>query len=562
LSSVYVPGLGNVRLPVSPIKPCSARQWNEGVLAVDWPPLPPVTSFLFFETPAGIASDGLGGVFLLATGRQDWLSHTGGSYTLRYIGPAGAVSSPRDFQQPRVDIGVLGPNPQAAVVPAAPGSCIALWGWHQGQRGIVFQRFDQSLHPSGWGPHPKRLSAELYSGQTPNNLAAEPDGNGGALAAWWSAEPAGAWSARAGWVKKSGALGWSGPVTVAAASQPANPGSWLQIVPGASAGEAIVVVPEIAMAGTTFRAYAIDENGTVSPPTTLAGPVPDDAVSFLRTRAAVTDGKGGLFLGYVDASASLHVLRCQPPSAVSWDLSLGPVVNTRAFQLREDGAGGVLAAWVRAGSGASGPRVELQRLGATGTIKWDINATSGFLPLELLIPPGSSAWLPDDWARLVQAVPTRTGGALLVFTDFPGAARIAKLFSVCFDSSGVQLQGSVQEVSRRTGPQELPLLVATSTDGGVTAWSDESSSIAGAQVWANKIGCCDFFTGLPFPIPIPCELNSPEGGGFGGLPWWLPCGDRDGQYGFMTLMRLARLGVNLPGCVVNRASPAPAWMRL
>jgi hypothetical protein len=69
-------------------------------------------------------------------------------------------------------------------------------------------------------------------------------------------------------------------------------------------------------------------------------------------------------------------------------------------------------------------------------------------------------------------------------------------------------------------------------------------------------------TGLPFPAPIPCELNSPEGGGIGDLPFWLPCGDRDGQYGLMPLMRLARLGVNLPGCVVNRASPAPAWMRL
>jgi hypothetical protein len=290
------------------------------------------------------------------------------------------------------------------------------------------------------------------------------------------------------------------------------------------------------------------------------GPVPDDEVSFLRTRAAVTDGKGGLFFGYVDAGGSLHVLRFQPPSTISWDTSLGQVVNTRAFQVREDGAGGVLVAWVSAGSGSSGPRVELQRLSATGTITWDINATPGFIALALSIPAGSSAWLPDDWGRLAQAIPTRTGGALLVFEDFPAAA--AKLFSVCFDATGVQLQGSVQEVSGRSGPQELPLLVATSTDGGVAAWSDESPGIAGSQVWANKIGCCDFFTGLPYPIPIPCELNSPEGGGFGDLPWWLPCGDRDGQYGFMTLMRLSRLGVNLPGCVVNRASPAPAWMRL
>jgi len=534
---------------------------------VDWPP---INGWPFFETPGGLAPDGQGGVFLLATSRGFWLSKTGGSYALRHISEAGVVGAPLDFMPPIVDAGVLGPNPQAAVVPSGPGHCVVLWGWHQGGPSLFAQRFDTSLNGT-WGAHPRLVSNETYWPLATSNLVAEPDGNGGAVAAWWTMDPNGTGfpssAARAGWVRKNGTLGWSGGVTFAPTALPNPPASWLQIVPGASTGQATLVVPETLSAGTTFSAYAIDTSGNVSAPTALAGPVPDADVSFLRTRAAVTDGKGGLFFGYVDATLSLRVLRFRPPSTVAWDISLGSVANLRAFQLREDDSGGVLAAWVSAGSGSVGPRVELRRLSPTGAVTWDINAASAFTPLEVFVPRSSRTWLPDDWASLAQAVPDGHGGAILVFEDFSLPSRIAKLFSVCFDSSGEQ-QGNIEEVSGRNGPQTLSRITAVTQGSAaiapgnaVIAWSDQGPGITGSQVWANRSGCCPPI-GLPFPAPIPCEIASLDGSGFGDIPFWLPCGDDGAQYGLMPLMRLAKVGVNLPGCVVNRASSAPDWMRL
>jgi hypothetical protein len=558
VSSIYLPGYGGIHIPPGWMKPCAGKQWNNGVLAVDWPP---IGGFSFFETPAGLAPDGEGGVFLLSTGRQLWLNHTGGSYTLRHVSAAGAVSAALDFLQPITDVGALGPEPQAAVVPSGSGKCIVLWGWHQNVSSLVAQRFDTSLKDT-WGGRIRVVSPEPYRTGEPSNLVAEPDGNGGAVAAWWAMDPAGtpACAARAGWVRKTGTVGWPGGVTVAPAATPTLPASWLQIVPRASAGEAIVVVPETMPAGTMYRAYSIDLKGNLSAPAALAGPVPDAAVSYLRTRSAVTDGKDGLYFGYVDANSSLHVLRFRPSSGVLWDVSLGTVVNMRAFHVREDESGGVLVTWVSVGASPSFmPRVELKRLSTSGAVTWDINAAPAAVPLPVLVPPGSAAWLPDDWARLAQAVPNGSGGAILVFEDFPGAT--AKLFSACFDSSGVQ-KGAVEEVSQRTGPQELALVAATAPDSVVTAWSDESSGIVGSQVWANRSGCCSPMIGLPYPIPFPCEIATLDGSGFGDLPFGLPCGDETGQYGVLPLMRLTKLGVNLPGCVGNRASPAPAWMRL
>src|SRR5262249_24752126 len=159
-----------------------------------------------------LAPDGQGGVFLLSTGRQLWTSHTCGSYTLRRISDAGVVSTAHDFFPAQGDVGVIGPEPQAAVVPSGPGRCIVLWGWHQSGPWLSAQRFDASLHGSWSGP-PRVVSREIYTASIPSNLVAEPDGNGGAVAAWWAFDPSGtgtpAYAARAAWVRKSGTLGWS-----------------------------------------------------------------------------------------------------------------------------------------------------------------------------------------------------------------------------------------------------------------------------------------------------------------------------------------------------------------
>jgi hypothetical protein len=406
------------------------------------------------------------------------------------------------------------------------------------------------------------VSTEIYFASIPNNLAAESDGKRGAIAAWWSNTGNGPpeHSPRAQAITSNGKLRWPGGVDIAPPS-PAQvaPAPWLQIVHGAAAGSAIVVVPDLSPGGATYNAYTISPTGRLGTPTTLAGPVPDSWSSWTRTRAAVTDGSGGLFLAYVDASSMLHLLRFTPSTGVLWDQSLGTVADVRSYQVREDGANGALACWI---SGTGTPRVHLQRIDGAGHVTWDVQSGFGGASLDVFVPPASATWLPDDWERLAQAVPNGAGGAILVYSDFSSASRLQKLYSVCFDRTGTP-QGPSTEVSTRTGPQELPMVAVTDATSAAIAWSDEDVNVPGSDVWANRTGCCPQL-GLPYPPPFPCGIGSLEGMGYGEIPVSFPCGDRAEQYGVMPLMGLAQkvAGLDVPGSFGNRAAPAPAWARL
>ena len=143
------PNGGTTWIPPHWQKPCSARQWNDGVLAVssvasEPPILVDVSPTLFDDIPISLASDGAGGAFVL-TACSIFVPGSLGPFALRAIGPTGSRSQLVQTSDPRAWIGVLGIWSEAVLVPSGSRHCIVLWGKNQSVAGLVAQRYNDSL---------------------------------------------------------------------------------------------------------------------------------------------------------------------------------------------------------------------------------------------------------------------------------------------------------------------------------------------------------------------------------------------------------------------------------
>src|SRR6266542_6409390 len=86
---------GSTWIPPRWQKPCSARQWNDGILAVSsvasGPPIANISLTLFDDLPVALAADGTGGTFVL-TACSIFVPASLGPFALRAIGPTGIRS--------------------------------------------------------------------------------------------------------------------------------------------------------------------------------------------------------------------------------------------------------------------------------------------------------------------------------------------------------------------------------------------------------------------------------------------------------------------------------------
>jgi hypothetical protein len=102
---------GSTWIPPGWQKPCSARQWNDGVLAVSsvasGPPVQNISLTLFDDLPVAIVPDGAGGALILTT-CSIFVPGSLGPFALRAIGPTGTRSQLVETSDPRTWIGVLG----------------------------------------------------------------------------------------------------------------------------------------------------------------------------------------------------------------------------------------------------------------------------------------------------------------------------------------------------------------------------------------------------------------------------------------------------------------------
>ena len=153
---------------------------------------------------------------------------------------------------------------------------------------------------------------------------------------------------------------------------------------------------------------------------------------------------------------------------------------------------------------------------------------------------------------------------MVVFQAWPSGALTPRLQFVCFDSHGNQL-GSPQAVTERATRQDSQVVIPSGQGSAVAAWADVDGSVNGQDVWTQRIGCCPPLPEGISPVPIfPCGIVEWPGLPFGQLPISFPCGDRASQYGVIPLSRLPLPvpGLDVPGCLVNRATPPPDWMRI
>ena len=398
---------------------------------------------------------------------------------------------------------------------------------------------------------------------TPQNLLAEPDGNNGTIAAWLVASstyPPPNYPIQIQRINVNGNVLWgSDGISVGTVTAPPFglyivPNPWIQLVPDGSGG-AFIITSET---GNNCVVYTIQADGTVSgAPAPLLSLSANGWIGTQRIRRAVTDGKGGFFLSYVDANGQLRVLRYTSANGILWDVGLSTPIDPTAFHVREDDRGGLLVASVSASPIA---RLNLLRIDGNGKTTWSINPA-----ISLAIPSGSAFWSADQWSRLAQAVPDGNGGAVLVYQDFPNG-RTPKLFSICFDSSG-QPVSPAQEVSARATAQELPMVTAVGRSSAVAAWADDGlATVNGLDVYAQRIGCCppSRSGGLePWPR-FGCEIIQLPGLGYKEILLNFPCGNRERQLGVIPLTRLFAnvRGLDHPGSIFNRDVAAPDWLRI
>jgi len=562
------PNGGSTWIPPHWQKPCAARQWNDGVLAVSSvaraPDFPNISRTLFNDLPVALAADGANGAFVL-TACDIFVSGSLGPHALRAIGPTGIRSQLVETGDPRDWIGVIGIWSEAVLVPSGSKHCIVLWGNSQNVAGLVGQRYNESLTPRWQNGNPVQASSAFNSSSfIKYSLVAEPDGQNGAIAAWITPGVSGPNRVQIQRIDVTGAPLWGpdGTTFGAVTGQSfGSPQSWVQLVSDGNGG-AIVIMPEASGAATRYVAQGIEANGaTFGAPTTIVAAAPNSWLANFRLRRAVPDGSGGLFLAYLDFAGELRALRYSAAGGVSWENPNGKPLYPEAFQIQEDDRGGFLVTFI---SAAPLPRIELMRIAGNGVITWSINSVSSNSQILVGMPAASTVWGSDVMSRVAQAVPDGKGGAILVHQNWL-AGGTPKLFTACFNSSGAQVSPA-QAVSGRSTAQEVPVVISGGGASAIAAWADDGAASAnGLDVWIQRLGCC-----VPEPMgemPWPrfgCEIIHFGGAGFHEMVLQLPCGNRDRQWNVLPLTRLFSnvRGLNQPGAICNRDVKPPDWIRL
>jgi hypothetical protein len=550
----------DLHLPATLTRPCYPAQWGNGVLTArtGWPATNPA-QYPFTDWPIGLAPDGSGGAFVLVAASWWWPSAQG-PLVLARVSASGQRSWVRDVSYgAQAYVGVIGPWVQGGIVPSGAGRCIVAWGGDYGP--FQGQRFDAAGQEL-WAGGPVRFGPEGYLPEEASSIAAEPDGSDGILAAWFAYE--GNWPSDRGLrlqrVDASGAplFGPDG-VAIPGASLPLSLGNPLvtacpQLVADGQGGGTILWAQQVPL-GFDHLAQRFAPDGALvgGQPTVVAG----SAMGWRgvrRLRHAVPDGAAGFYIGYPDAQGTLRLARWSGATAAVWDVNLGTPVRPVAFDIREDGQGGVLVAWVAA---AIAHTVELRRLDASGNETWHSTVFS-----LIQLPTGASAWSDLEWAGLVRIVPSGDGGAIAIVQQLQGDAQPPRLVMVCVEADGSTAPPTA--VTGRPTRQQHAVMAPVATKTAFVSWADDGDAAThGLDAWSQRVGCCSAeSTEVPWPRP-PCALVPLPAAPYGLLAVNLPCGNRDRQYGFLPLGELGvTRGVDVPPILRNRAASPPDWTRI
>ena len=554
-----------LRFPQKFTRPCSAAQWRDGVLTVSTTAAlsNPPQFRQFDDIPIGLAPDRSGGAFVLAAASAvSWGGQ--GPLSLARISPTGVRGPVTVLSLPHAWIGVLGVWSDGAIVASDSGRCIVVWSDHQFHAGLVAQRYDSAGAPS-WNPDPVTASTAT-PGSFSTGIVAEPDGSDGVITAWYpeNFDPSSS-PIRTQRISATGALlyGVDGLMLGPAAMPFAwynSPWSWLQLVPDGQGGGTVLWANQTTT-GANYVAQKFSGNGAMlGAPVTIVSQVPNGWRSMRRVRRAVSDGAGGFFLAYSDQGGVLNVLRCSAATNVLWSVPVVTPTHPMAFDIREDGQGGILLALAFT---SIIPRLEVRRFDAAGAVTWEL--ISG---IQFLLPTAAAAWPAQAWADLVKVVPDGIGGAIVVFQFWQGNGSKPQLRSFCVNARG-KVVSQPQNVSARPTRQDFPVAISGGGPSAIIAWADDGdAATTGLDVWTQRVGCCPLspapVSGLELEPELPCAIIELPGLPYRELAVRLPCGNRELQFGFIPLTRLPTIvgGLDVPAGLSNRDTPLPNWMRI
>lgn len=371
----------------------------------------PVCTAAGSQTYPVLAGDGAGGAIVAW---EDQRPDYGGAYAQR-ISADGAPLWVTDGV--RLCAAANGQS-EITIVPTLPAYAGAANGaillWKENRTGVDDDLYAQEISPDGilqWSV--SGLPICLSSG-SPSAARMIPDGEGGAVAAWYDTRSGGDVYVQR--IHPSGMTWWGDngyPLCTATGYQTAP-----SLAPDGTGG-AIVSWSDYRTGDWNIYAQRIGGGGVTAWATDGVPLCSATAEQWLT--ATASDGVGGAFVFWRDQRnglADVYGQRVSPAGVSLWSTNGVPVCTVSGEQTDElavpDGTGGALVAWLDSRSGTT--NVYLQRLSAGGAAQWATDgvpvgtASGGQSDLQLLtdgLGGGFAAWADrraGDWDIYAQRV--------------------------------------------------------------------------------------------------------------------------------------------------------------
>ena len=378
---------------------------------------------------------------------------------------------------------VVDPVAQPASVVLLPGAGgSTLLAWRDGRSGYNIDVRATSWTPRGLPATGWSASGDPVTAVTCDkwDLAAGSDGVGGAFLSWSDNRCTGYRNIYVGRLLAGGVASATWPangVRVAATTRDQNASAII----ADAAGGAYVAWEDLRGFDADLYVQRVTSSGLIASGWPVSGRSVAEGTGTQEKPTLVSDNAGGLYVAWLDRSASTVAVRLQRltsagATAAGWPAA-GVVVATSTSALRNlrsltDGGGGVLLAWED--PQPSGTRVLAQRLRPSGVL------SAGWLVGGMTVCNTSG----DRTALRVAS--DAAGGLLLAWQDARGASLDVFVSRVAVNGAlpaGWPAQGLA--IGNASGDQVAPDLVADGQGGAYLVWSDRRSGVA--DVYASRV---------------------------------------------------------------------------
>jgi len=296
--------------------------------------------------------------------------------------------------------------------------------------------------------------------------------------------------------------------------------------------------------------FSVTAFGQWIPNTATNNVIVNTSTSTTKTSmVAVSDGAGGMFIGWIDSriagSQSIYVQRILASGAKQFanevevtsspNVGGGTSVSKSNLSMVADGSGGVICVWQdprNTTTSSSNNDIYGQRISATGTVLWTaggirmtvadntvssktipvievVNTTEAILVYgdnrlgnvdlyaqKILISTGATQWASEVSLHGAQAntqnnhalLADGSGGVFVVYQDPRLATSNIDIYAQRIDNTGAMLWGaSATAIANGANNQLTPQLVSDGAGGFVATWSDARVSSTDFNIYAQRV---------------------------------------------------------------------------